>query len=488
MKFKKISFKKNIMRFNITIIVILSVFMCTYYFLNQYTSKQYNEMTQRYDDISEFYKSLSHANFSFKSYLYTENEDEIAVYEEYIGEAQTKLSNMKEHIPDDLKMRIELLENMLSNYQVAAQNTQDIVGSEGVEYQRVYDEFLLQYELIEKTSTTYYEYITTYIVEERVDIHYYEGIIFFMMFLIIIVGIVWILFFSIITVRSLTKPLYSILNNIKLIKKGDYDLSLVSNTSKEMEELCDTLDDMAKSVKKNILNEKEKANLQKQLLEQENENLKKDELLALSELKMLQDQINPHFLFNTLNMIYKSARVEKAYDTSEMIDKTSQLLRYALDKANHTSDLYSEIQSLRNYIFIQEKRFNKRIQFILDVGEKVPNIQTPGFLMQPLVENAVKHGVGNMIEDGEIVISVQQDRKDLIISVSDNGAGMETEVLERMILNEFKTDGGSKRMGLYNVTQRIHMFYGKAAEVSFNSYPECGFEVIIHIKKEGFYV
>ena len=98
-------------------------------------------------------------------------------------------------------------------------------------------------------------------------------------------------------------------------RQGEYDLSDISNTSIEMENLCIALDDMAQHVQKNIENEKEKAALKHQLLEKENENLKKDELLALSELKMLQNQINPHFLFNTLNMIYKTAYRENATDT-----------------------------------------------------------------------------------------------------------------------------------------------------------------------------
>ena len=89
-------------------------------------------------------------------------------------------------------------------------------------------------------------------------------------------------------------------------------------------------------------------------------------------------------------MIYKTAYRENAMDTSAMVNRTSMLLRYALDKANKTSDLYSEIESIENYIYIQEKRFHQRIKFILTVEEELPNIQVPGLLIQPLVENAVK--------------------------------------------------------------------------------------------------
>lgn len=260
----------------------------------------------------------------------------------------------------------------------------------------------------------------------------------------------------------------------------------ISNTSIEMENLCIALDDMAQHVQKNI--KKEKAALKHQLLEKENENLKKDELLALSELKMLQNQINPHFLFNTLNMIYKTAYRENATDTGAMVDKTAMLLRYALDKANKTSDLYSEIESVENYIYIQEKRFHQRINFVLNVEDNLPNIQVPGLLIQPLIENAVKHGLKNVIEDGEVVVNIQKIDESVVISVSDNGVGLETDVLEKSVLNDFQTDNEKSNLGLYNVIQRIKMFYGKNASISFNSYPECGFEVIIEIRVGKGYV
>ena len=215
--------------------------------------------------------------------------------------------------------------------------------------------------------------------------------------------------------------------------------------------------------------------------------LKKDELLALSELKLLQNQINPHFLFNTLNMIYKTAYKEKAMDTSAMVNKTSMLLRYALDKANRTSDLYSEIESIENYIYIQERRFHQRIKFVLNVEDNLPNIQVPGMLIQPLVENSVKHGLKDVIKDGEVLINVQHIDDHIVISVSDNGIGLETEILEKGILNDFH-DKNKNNLGLYNVIQRIKMFYGNTAQISFNSYPGCGFEVIIEIKVEEIYV
>lgn len=187
-------------------------------------------------------------------------------------------------------------------------------------------------------------------------------------------------------------------------------------------------------------------------------------------------------------MIYKTASKENAGDTSAMVDKTAMLLRYALDKANKTSDLDSEIESVKNYIYIQEKRFHQRINFVLNIEDNLPNIQIPGLLIQPLIENAVKHGLKDVIEDGEVVINIHQVDDKVVISVSDNGIGLETDVLEKSILNDFRVDKEKNHLGLYNVIQRIKMFYGKQASISFNSYPECGFEVIIEIKVGEVYV
>lgn len=481
----KISFKRSILKLNISLIIVMTVFITLYYLLSTNASKKYNDTILMYDDISEFYDYMQEANLSFKSYLYTENDDDIQKYDELIKKALARLESIAYNIDVKYQWRIRLLNNMVESYQEAASAAKNANGNE---YQLKYNEFLKQYSLLEKTSITYYEYITDDIKSHRQEIQNYEKKLFLTLAVIMILGIMWLILFSIITIKSFTKPLYQILNNIKQIKRGEYDLSGISNTSIEMENLCFALEDMAQHVQRNILNEKEKATLKHQLLEKENENLKKDELLALSELKMLQNQINPHFLFNTLNMIYKTAYKENAADTSAMVDKTAMLLRYALDKANKTSDLDSEIESVKNYIYIQEKRFHQRINFILNIEDNLPNIQIPGLLIQPLIENAVKHGLKDVIEDGEVVINIHQVDDKVVISVSDNGIGLETDVLEKSILNDFRVDKEKNHLGLYNVIQRIKMFYGKQASISFNSYPECGFEVIIEIKVGEVYV
>ena len=251
----KISFKRSIIKLNFSLAFIMAVFMAINYVLYQTTTIKYNQAISLYDDINEFYDYVTQANFSFKNYLYTENLEDIDTYNRCISLAQDKLKNVKDNIDNEYRWRIDLLNNMLESYQDAAKEAKD---ADGLDYQTKYNELLNQFSLIEKTSTTYYEYLTDGIKSQREEIYSYENLLFIVIAIITAVGIIWLILFSVITVRSFTRPLYQILNNIKLIKKGEYDLSSISNSSREMEELCFALEDMAQHVQRNIQNEKEK--------------------------------------------------------------------------------------------------------------------------------------------------------------------------------------------------------------------------------------
>ena len=152
-------------------------------------------------------------------------------YKQSIKRARDKLNSVKDGIDEEYRWRIDLLNNMVKSYQNAATDTKN---ASPTDYQSKYNEFLKQYSLLEKTSITYYEYLTDDIKNQQEEIHDYEKKLFIMLAMIMILGIVWLILFSIITIKSFTKPLYQILNNIKSIKRGEYDLSDISNTSIEM--------------------------------------------------------------------------------------------------------------------------------------------------------------------------------------------------------------------------------------------------------------
>lgn len=159
------------------------------------------------------------------------------------------------------------------------------------------------------------------------------------------------------------------------------------------------------------------------------ENHEKERQLEAVRLQMLKSQINPHFLFNTLNMIAGTAQIEDAAATEKMIHALSRLFRYNLKSAASVMPLERELRVVQDYMYLQQMRFGKRIQYFTDCSPETLEILVPSFMLQPLVENAVKHGLSTRSKGGKILVRSWKDKQRLWISVADTGEGMESEKL-----------------------------------------------------------
>ena len=229
------------------------------------------------------------------------------------------------------------------------------------------------------------------------------------------------------------------------------------------------LEEMAGKISHNMETQKEKAELEKRL--------------AQSELKMLQNQINPHFLFNTLNMIYCMAEKEGAKEASSMLLKTSHLLRYGLEMQNRLSDFKRELHALQYYIDIQKLRFGDKLAIQVDVQdmEAIGNVAIPGMIFQPLIENAMKHGLKDCVKDGLIGIEIRKTAGNINIKVFDNGQGMAKPMLKQLIENDYHAPG-STSLGLYNVVHRLKAYYAERVSIDIQSDIGCGFAIYISIE------
>lgn len=483
---KKNSFKKKILSYNLLLISIILLVIGMYIMINNQTLAKYNHTYTAYNQLNKFYNNAKLMNDSFKNYLYNPSEEN---YQLYLSAKQESYQNLKQ-VEDsldhsDMEWRFQLLRNMLDAYVTQADHVKKKNDQASNEFNLAYETLNTYYTLLDRTNADSYGYLTSDMQVQKDAVRKYQQIVQLVsIFLLLYVGI-WMVYFSITTLKSLTDPIEKIIKNMNRIKKGTYDLTQISNANSEMNDLCIALEDMAKSVQENLAYANEKAELEKRVLEQKNENLRKDELLAQSELKVLQNQINPHFLFNTLNMIYKMAYREGAAETSELMEKTSQLLRYGLDSANKLSDLNKELEAIKNYNYIQEKRYGGRIRFHIEREDPVDNIAMPSMILQPLVENAVTHGLKDTVENGEVGIEVWKYDHEVIISINDNGAGMKPEQLEQLILHDFRVDASDRgHLGLYNVTKRLKAFFHDRVRILVDSEPECGFEITIRIRIE----
>lgn len=207
------------------------------------------------------------------------------------------------------------------------------------------------------------------------------------------------------------------------------------------------------------------------------------------ELQALQSQINPHFLFNTLNVLSKLAFLEGAEQTSDLTISLSNLLRYSLQKLDQPVTLQEELTHIREYAAIQQTRFRDRIGFELEADPSALPVRIPALSLQPLLENAFQHGVAKLEDGGRISLIVQRRTEGICIIVTDNGAGMTEETrLSLLRLEEDREDQEAKAstgIGTRNVFRRLQLFYNRDDLIEIFSSPGQGTTIQIKIPNVG---
>ena len=183
------------------------------------------------------------------------------------------------------------------------------------------------------------------------------------------------------------------------------------------------------------------------------------EMANKAELRALQSKINPHFLFNTLNMISCMAKLEEAQTTERMISSLGNLFRYNLKTSEQIVPLERELKVVQDYMYIQQMRFGSRISHDLRVEVDGGETMIPAFTLQPLVENAIIHGIARKEEGGRIFLRIWKRKDKIVISLADTGVGMEEEALKRLMdaLKGHRT--ARVGIGLGNIYQRIKSMY-----------------------------
>ena len=208
------------------------------------------------------------------------------------------------------------------------------------------------------------------------------------------------------------------------------------------------------------------------------ENYEKQLLLKDTKYQMLQAQINPHFLYNTLNSINWMIRAKKNDEAAEMTVALGALLRSALSKQQYIT-LREELENLKKYITIQKYRYQKRVVFLVD-AEFSGSCLIPHMTLQPLVENAISHGVDRMLTECAIKVTIREEEK-VFIQVADTGPGMKEEELEAVRSFTMKPKGHG--IGLKNIYERLKMAFDQEAEFMIDSAPGAGTAVTIRIPK-----
>jgi two-component system sensor histidine kinase YesM len=202
-----------------------------------------------------------------------------------------------------------------------------------------------------------------------------------------------------------------------------------------------------------------------------------------SELKALQNQINPHFLYNTLDTIVWMIENENKESASEMVIALAKLFRISISKGKNIIRVENEIEHARNYLLIQNIRFNKTFDYEFVYDSSILNLYVMKLLLQPIIENSIIHGMKNTTEQGYIKIEIQADNEFIKFIVSDNGLGMSDEKIQELYrsLEDYNATNG---IGLRNTYQRLKLYYSGKARFIIESKLDEGTVITIMVPKE----
>ncbi|MBP1913329.1 two-component system sensor histidine kinase YesM [Lederbergia galactosidilyticus] len=260
--------------------------------------------------------------------------------------------------------------------------------------------------------------------------------------------------------KWLSERILTLSKQINEVGKGNFDHTILVDGKDEIGQLSKQLNMMAKNTKQ-LLQEIEESNKQKSLMEQKQNHIK---------FKMMASQINPHFLFNALESIRMRASLNGEREIAQVVKLLGKLMRNSIEVGTGKVKLSSEISVIQSYLEIQKFRYRERIHYTLHIDPRTNDLEIPPLIIQPLVENAVIHGIEDVATGGEISVTSKWTSVGVYIAVMDSGKGIDEERLKKIkqMLAENEEKEGI-RIGLRNVHQRLLLTYGESAGLEIES-------------------
>ncbi|MDN5277250.1 MAG: two-component system, sensor histidine kinase YesM [Clostridiales bacterium] len=285
----------------------------------------------------------------------------------------------------------------------------------------------------------------------------------------LIVALVFIILFS----KVFSNRIFQISNLMHNVALGNFSLGLPIKGKDEIGQLWEDLYTMVEGIKK-LMEEIKNVNEQKHQLLTRQQDIK---------FRMLVNQINPHFLFNSLEAIRMKAHAEGNEEVSRAIRQLGMIIRKTIEVGNKPIPLKDELELVRNYLELQKFRCGNRINFSINVEEeRLNSYNILPFIIQPLVENAVVHGLKDKRGNGNVKVTVKKEKTNLIILVEDDGKGIDEETLAYLAKSfEDYDEREEQKIGLKNVHQRIRLFYGPPYGIKVDSKINIGTKVTVFL-------
>ena len=285
--------------------------------------------------------------------------------------------------------------------------------------------------------------------------------------------------------KSMTLPLIDLSQAANEVAGGNFDVSVtttdggdeISVVSRAFKQMLGSIQNYIGEIKDSVMRE---SMLKEHELVMENR-------MKEVQLRSLQAQINPHFLFNTLNAGEQLAMMEGADKTTEFIENMADFFRYNIKKIDNDASIAEEIALVDKYVYILNVRFTGEIHYSKDIDEEVTEVRVPSMILQPIVENAVNYGIRDIDWEGHIDLKVYRQNSDVLLSIRDNGIGMSQDKIDRILsgeaVGEVSADhAASNGIGLGNVIERLQIFTGQRDVMEiFSEGENKGTEFIIRV-------
>ena len=464
--------------------------------INMILYEQVNKTIRRMDtvyssnvDLTDLSASLENVQQALYSYLSVKTSDSLENYYRCEQDYRYLLENLSSQISSNPTKLLERnIRQMSETYlSLTGEGVAAKRGRNVEKYKEIYDQ-----------SQELYGYINSYIYQLnsqqfrnnsssyqalREALRYLE--ISSLVLMAVMMGIGALVLFAI--TKGMIEPLANLAEIAHLVGQGNFDVKMTKTDSlDEVGVVTRAFNTMVESLGEYVVRTKESMEKEQQMMEKE---LLMKNHLKEAQLKYLQSQINPHFLFNSLNAGVQLAMMEDAEKTCIFVEKMADFFRYNVKKGLEDASLGEELTAVENYIYILNVRFAGDIHFTKKVDESIMECRVRSMILQPLVENAVNHGIRNIDWEGKILLEITGLEDNILIRVKDNGKGMSEERI-REVLDGCMEDTGeqsdSTGVGMNNVISRLELYYDKKNLVEINSPGEnMGTEIILTLPRTG---
>lgn len=475
---------KLLMVFLATTIIIFGVNIYMYFNINRMIVN-IDKVYESNAILNDLQSGLTQIQRNVESFLDTRDTEALEGYLRCEQEYRNQLENFNKEILDNENMITEKnIRRMSESYMTAAaQAIEAKRGRNVVKYKELYEEASALYDFINSyiysldnqkfhDNSNNYELLFS-------SLKYSENTNLAILCLTSILNITLIILLT----RGIINPLKRLAEAADEVAKGTLDIEIAEPASHdEVGTVTRAFNQMVESLKNYIEQLTRSMELESAMKEKQ---LMMEAHLKDAQLKYLQAQINPHFLFNTLNAGAQLAMMEGADKTYYYVQNVADFFRYNVKKNNDVVTLSEEIELVDSYIYIINVRFAGDIHFRKNIDEELTNVQVPSMILQPLIENSINHGIRGIEWENLIELSVYREGDGICVSVRDNGIGMENDKIEKIMkgrLEDKLPENAGSGVGLDNVINRLRLFFDKEDVVEITSAGEnMGTEVAIYI-------